>query len=530
MTPVLPQPLAGLMKADAYPHPVGRIELVQTHVSWVLLTGSYAYKIKRPVCFPFIDLRSMERRRDLCKQELLLNRRFAPGLYVEVCPVTLQAGRARIGGGGEIIEHAVKMKQFAREDELYRLLDDGRIAPGELRDFGVALGRIHAGLPVAGPGDVWGEPERTSDVLLANLRESADALAGLHQREAVADLESEMRARLNAARPLMSARKAAGMVRECHGDLHSSNIVRVDGHLVAFDCLEFEPSFRWIDVAEEIAFLFADLRAGGRMAHAYEFLSGYLEETGDYQACRLLPLYAAHRMLVRAKVVALAAAEAGDGAERARLSERSIRHLQQARLELTSRRPLLVLMSGLSGSGKTWLARQLAPRLEAVHLRSDLERKRMAGLPPQSRSGSVIGAGLYAPQVSAQVYERLASSAADILAGGLDVVVDATFLRRAERERFARLAEELAVPALLVLCEAPPAVLRERIERREQEGVDLSEAGLDVLRWQQERIEMPDHEEGLPVIRADTTRTAIVESVLARIQQAGGIGPLQEFL
>ena len=525
MSGALAGDLAGLMTAEAYPHAVGRIELVQTHISWVLLTGEYAYKIKRPVRYAFVDLTSFEQRARLCAEELRLNRRFAPDLYIDVCPVTLRAGVARIGGSGEIIEHAVKMRQFAREEMLDRLLEAGRIEPRELREFGADLARIHADLPVARASDPWGAPERVSTVLLGNLRETGEALARLPARLSVADLQSAMEARLAATASLIASRKAAGKVRECHGDLHSRNVVRFGGRLVAFDCLEFEPAFRWIDVADEIAFLYADLRSEGGAAHAYEFLSGYLAATGDYEACRLIALYAAHRMVVRAKVTALTAADAGDEASRSQLQQQAAAYVQRAREELAERERILVLMSGLSGSGKTWLARRLGPRLEAIHLRSDVERKRLAGLPESGRTGSGIGEGLYSAAASAQVYEHLAQSAAHVLLGGFCAIVDATFLRRSDRTRFAQLAKDLGVPALLVQCEAPPSVLRERIEEREREGTDASEAGMDVLRWQLANAEPVGSDEGLRILRVETTRSDMLEELIREIEAVGDAGP-----
>ncbi len=263
MSARLPEHLAALLAPRAYPHPVGELRLVETHISWVLLTGEFAYKIKRPVCFAFVDLRSRERRTHFCQEELRLNRRFAPELYLEVCAITLQAGEARIGGTGEAIEYAVKMRQFPHDEELDELLVQGRIDPRELAAFGRELALVHSRLPVATPSVPWGDPGAIRAAILKNLEECAQSSAVFAGTSAVRELVPSMGRGLDAASRCMAERRQAGRVRECHGDLHSANIVRLRSRLVAFDCMEFEPAFRWIDVADEVAFLLVDLEARG---------------------------------------------------------------------------------------------------------------------------------------------------------------------------------------------------------------------------------------------------------------------------
>jgi aminoglycoside phosphotransferase family enzyme/predicted kinase len=518
--PTLPPALAGLLRPQAYSHPVRRIEVLETHISRILLTGQFAYKIKRPVSFPFADLRSLERRRELCFEEVRLNSRFAPGLYLGVCPITLEAGQARIGGDGEPIEYAVRMRQFARADELDRLLAREAVRPEELRAFAHWLASTHAQLAAATAAQPWGEPDRVAAAVLDNLRETRAAapaaLEGL-----LRGIERALGEALEANRAVMAARKAACRIRECHGDLHTRNIVRRDGRLIPFDCLEFSEALRWIDVADEIAFLRADLAAEHRPLHAHAFLDGYLEASGDYQACRLLRLYGAHRMLVRGKVTALAMADAAapGAAGRGALEARAASHVREAARLLTPPPPRLVLMSGFAGAGKTWLGQRLAPALDAPQLRSDRERKRLAGLGERDRSGSAPGEALYSRERTEAVYGRLEECAAHCLAGNLSVLVDASFLRRGERVRFARLGAAFAVPVTLVRCTASAQVLRERLGRRAALRSDASEAGLEVLRWQERRAEPIEASEGLTVIEADTTRAQVVSETRARLEE-----------
>ena len=521
MSAGLPGELAGLLDPTAYPHAVSTVHVVETHLSWVFLTGEFAYKLKKPVSFPFVDLRSAERRAFYCAEELRLNRRFAPELYLKVCRVTLARGRARIEGRGKLIDHAVCMRQFRAADELGALLASGGIAPHALDAFGHELARLHGELPQPGDDQAWGRPESVQALLMRNLAECLQAARELGTAEALRSLEAPYAARIEAAASWLARRRAAGRVRECHGDLHAGNLACYGGRLLAFDCIEFEPAFRWIDVAEEIACLYMDLRARRRSAHAQAFIGGYLFEGGDYGASRLLRLYGTHRALVRAKVAALRAAQAAPP-DRAASREEHGRYLEVARELLEARRPHLVLMCGLSGSGKSWLAERLAPALEAVHLRSDVERKRLAGLGAQQRSESALGQGLYSAPLSAATYERLRQCASEALGGGLSVIIDATCQERQQRERLSSLGATCAAIVHVVYCRAPHEVLAARLAAREREAADASEADSQVLALQQRRCEPISAAEHLRVIDIDTARADPVARVLGELRQADG--------
>src|SRR5262249_24143296 len=274
---VLPGHLQALLSPWAYPHPVNAVQLIETHVSWVLLTGEFAYKIKRPVKHSFVDQRSLERRHFLYQGEVRLNRRFAPELCLGVCPITVCANEARIEGSGPAIEHAVRMRQFAREDELDQLLEAGTFEPYELELFGHELAQIHARLPVAPAEEQAHASGALAELVLHNLEEGTRAGRYLGWAADADALESALAALISATARLRSQRLAHGRVRECHGDLHARNIVRYGTRLLAFDCLEFDPALRCIDVADEIAFLLADL-GGATAAAARRGLSQRLPE------------------------------------------------------------------------------------------------------------------------------------------------------------------------------------------------------------------------------------------------------------
>jgi uncharacterized protein len=517
-----PDHLRALLSPRAYPHPARTVDLIETNISWVLLTGKFAYKIKRPVHYSFIDLRSPEQRRSLCHEEVRLNRRFAPELYRGVRAIRRRHGEAHIGGSGRIIEHAVQMRQFPRSQELDALLRARRIEPAALEEFGSELARTHARLPVAHRGQKWGRPAAQVEGIGRNAAECVRAAEALGDTAPLRALQASLGSWVDTARPLLERRFAAGRVRECHGDLHAGNIVRRRARLLPFDCLEFDPALRWIDVADEVSFLLADLDAWERPLHAQAFLGGYLTTSGDYEACLLLPIFRAHRALVRAKVMALFAAADGKARtavnEARRCHERYVRCAQRA---LAAQRPTLVLMSGMSGSGKTWLAKRLAPTLGAIHLRSDIERKRLAGLAPMARSASVVAQGLYAREVTAAVYDRLAEYAVDSLAGGYSTIVDATFGAPEERARFRALAAQLGVPICIVYCHASREVLARRILRRGRRAEDPSEADLEVLSWQETHFAPPAAHEANALLDA----TQLPSKELVRRISATGVSP-----
>jgi len=316
-----------------------------------------------------------------------------------------------------------------------------------------------------------------------------------------------------AAAPWMIERRDQGRVREAHGDLHARNMLRHHNRLVAFDSIDFDPSLRWIDVADEISFLVADLQARGYPVHAHAFLNAYLFSSGDYHACRFLNLYRAHRALVRAKVEALAAAgKESNEVELAR--KRHAAYIKTAREALTARKPMMILMNGVSGSGKTWLAERLAASLGAIHLRSDVERRRLLG----SAAKEDMGAGRYAPEHVSRVYQHLAQCTEDVLSGEYDAIVDATFRDRTERARFREVAKRLGVRLKLVSCHvADEELLLRRIEHRVRAGRDASEADHEVLRFQQEQFEPILAEEKIEVITADTSRDAVVDETLRHL-------------
>lgn len=505
-----------LLDPSAYGHAAGGIRLVETHISWVLLTGEYAYKIKKPLKLPFLDFSSLELRLKACRDELELNRRFAPELYLEVVPVTGDRAAPRLAGPGTPFEYAVKMRQFDPDLQLDRLLAAGSLSAADLQAFGFDLAGLHRALPQAAQGTPWGEPSQVQAQVHDCLRDLLQGAADPAMRDELRVLEMRLQRCYRSLAPLMLLRKQEGRVRECHGDLHLGNLVKSGRGIVPFDCIEFSADLRWIDVMSDAAFLTMDLVQRGHAELAYAFLNAYLEASGDYQGLRLLHYYAAYRALVRAKI-AMIRWLAARRQRRADADECSA-YLRQALDWSGERRPGIILMHGLSGSGKTGVSGQIATELPAIRVRSDVERKRLHGLARQASSGSAPGAGIYTAAVSRQVYSRLAALVRDINGGGETAIVDAAFLDADERDRFSALARELDAPLAILDCTAPLPELERRVTARAQRGDDASEADLRILRHQLEHQSPLSDAERRRTVSVDTTAATAVAAVCEQLR------------
>ncbi len=524
----LPPLIAALKQAAAYPHPVGAVRVAETHISWVLLTGAYAYKIKKSVNLGFVDFSTLEQRRQACLDELRLNRRFAPQLYLDVVPITGTAECPRIGGDSEPFEYAVQMREFPQDAQLDRLLAAGQLDAGDMQALGESIAALHADAPRADAALAYARPAQIRRDAQDNLDALAAGTAG-DPHAAVAALAAWTDAEHRRLAALMAARHDQGFVRELHGDLHLANLVRIDQRILPFDCIEFSAALRWNDTISDLAFLTMDLRRRGHAEFAYPLLNRYLERSGDYAGMRLLRFYEVYRALVRAKI-AMIRRDAASGAARAAAQRELEAYLGLAQARAAGTRAALVLMHGLSGSGKTRLSSGLIGTLPALRVRSDVERKRLHGLDAAQHSGSAPGAGIYTVAASAQTYALLAQAAHAIIAGGETAVVDAAFLRRADRARFRALAQTLGVPLLLVSCSAPPEVLRARLQRRAASGTDASEADLAVLERQLASAEPLDADERARAIEVATTQGVapddLAQRLRARLPVAAGAATL----
>lgn len=487
--------IASLLRPEAYDHPVQELQLLQTHLSWILLTGRIVYKIRKPVDLGFVDFSSVERRHFFSQEELRLNQRLAPELYLGLSAVHGPIDQACFHGSGPVIETAVRMRQFRQEDLLRAVLrrPHGPDLQRPIEELAEALASFHARSPVAGGDLPHGLPEAVTAPALANLTVLIRLLG--EQPRLLAQQQWCQQEGLRLA-PLFLQRRAQGWVRECHGDLHLGNLVLFEGRLLPFDCLEFSPALRWVDVISEMAFLAMDLVRHRRPQLASALLNRWLDRSGDYEGLHGWRWYLAYRAMVRAKVSALQLQDPDLEAAQRRLLRADRRaYLRLAEGARTPSSPVLLITHGVSGSGKSHLARWLAQELGWLHLRSDAERLRLFG-----RWGEPCGplwqGDPYRDEVSAFLYERrLPACCEAALAAGLSLICDATFLLRGQRRRFLELAAAQGARLLILPCGCSEAEARRRIALRQAAGSDPSEADAAVLRHQLQRLEPLDAQE-----------------------------------
>jgi len=511
--------IAGLLSPGAYEHPVGAIELIETHASWVILTGQFAYKIKKPVDLGFLDFSTLAKRRFYCEEEVRLNRRLAPDIYLGVVPVTGSPEAPRLGHGAAI-EYAVKMRQFPPSAQLDQLLDRQELQGRHLDAFAQLIADFHQRVTVAGSGQHYGDPEAVLKPATENFPDLRARLTDPVLAGHVDALENWTNTAFSHLRDDFRQRKRAGFVRECHGDLHLRNLAWVDNRPLAFDCLEFSPDLRWIDVLCEVAFLVMDLQARRQPALAWRFLNQYLEHTGDYAGLPVFPFYLTYRALVRAKIDAIRAGQPDIDDQQKAVAEQECRgYLDLARDYTQPAPPRLILTRGVSASGKTTLTGALLEGLKLIRIRSDVERKRAFGLRADADAHAAFGQGIYSAAASRQTYARLLALAGKVLGAGFSVVIDAAFLRAEQRSPFTALAAARGIDCTILEITAPPATLRERIASRAR---GASDADIDILERQLaswEPLTTDEARYALPVNAGPPVDTAELMNRIRTLQQ-----------
>ena len=474
--------IVALQISRAFDHPVKYIKLIETHISWVLLTGDYAYKIKKPVNFGFLDFSTLEKRQFYCAEELRLNRRFSPDIYLQVVSIRGTSSEPRISDNGPVIEYAVKMREFSQQDLLSNYATSGKLTAAHIDAIADAIAGIHDSATRATAESEFGTAEQVSIWSRENLIHISDTMPADALPRYFDALKNWCLQMDHDYSPVIDARKQNGFVRECHGDLHLRNMALIDGRVTLFDCIEFNPALRWIDTISEVAFIAMDLQARGYPGYCWRFINRYLESSGDYEGSSMLRYYFVYRALVRGKVEALRIEqEYRDSKNISRHFQPAIEFLSLANQWASNRRPGMIVMHGLSGSGKSTIAGQLLETIGAIRIRSDVERKRLFDIRPLQQTGSSPGQGIYSADATEATYRQLRRLAATIIDAGFSVIVDATFLLKAQRDQFIHLADEHSLTAIVIDCEAPENILRERIIKRSKGSDDASEADLEVL-------------------------------------------------
>jgi aminoglycoside phosphotransferase family enzyme/gluconate kinase len=508
-----------LKTSAAFPHPAEAIQVRETHISWVLLTGDFAYKIKKPVDFGFLDYSTLEKRKHFLELEMELNQRLAPELYLEVLPVSGTPEAPRIGDASDPFEYTLKMRQFDDSQLLNALQQRGELKEEHLLQLSSEIADFHEQLAGQRPPDDLG----TADAIWApaqqnfeQIRDLLDDETALKQLKLLEDWSVDTFDRL---KDTFNQRHAQGFIRECHGDLHLGNATLWQGKVVAFDCIEFNPGFRWCDVISDLAFLLMDLEDRGLKQLANITLNHYLEKTGDYEGLQLLCFYKVYRALVRAKINLFRLGQPGlDEEDKAAVIRqyRSYTDLAESYTDFNS--PYLMITYGVSGSGKSTLTENVVRELGGIRIRSDVERKRLFGLAAETNSHAALSEGIYTPEANEKTYQKLTELADQVLRACYPVTLDATNLKRAQRDRLRDVAENLGLPSLIIALKADEATLKRRITKRQQDGEKVAEADLAVLEKQLASRELLNEDELGCTVTVDTDAPAASQTLVKLIR------------
>lgn len=522
--------IEAMLRTGFYPQAVERVEHVQTHISHVFLTGGLAYKVKKPVDMGFLDFGSLERRRHFCLEELRLNRRLAPQIYLAVLAIArTPAGLALApldSPGGEIVEYCLQMVQMEGGRQMDLLLEQGLVDAGQAAELGRLLADFHAQAQGGPAVEFFGRPEQVRLNVEENFRQTEGhqevSVAGARWR-AIRDYSLGF---LDQRRDLLERRVLEGRVRDGHGDLHSGNIVLPsDGPPIVFDCIEFNERFRYQDNAADLAFLAMDLDFHGRPDLTGALVEAYMARSGDQGLGEVLDFYKCYRAVVRAKVAGFMFDDQGeDAAHKFQDIGKARAYFRLAARYAGGEPPyFLVCMMGLMGTGKTYLARELARKLAWLHFSSDILRKQLAGLAPGQRSYDAWGGGLYSAQASEATYQELLEAAEARLAMGDSAVVDASFREERWRRRFLDLAARYGARPLFVEVRASRQVVLERLARRQAAGRSESDGRPELLdrqaaAWEDSGPLLAEH--GL-VVDGGGELEAKLARVLARLGEMG---------
>jgi aminoglycoside phosphotransferase family enzyme/predicted kinase len=468
-----------LQDPACYAHPTRDIRVIETHISIVVLTGAFAYKIKKPVNLGFLDFSTPQRRKYFCEEEVRLNSRYAPDIYLGVVTFSGSPGTPFIRDKGEGFEYAVRMVQFEQGGLLSAMLERGALNITHVRRVASKVAEFHMhGAARCDATAPYGSQARVLSPMLENFRQIRETVPDKDTVRRLADLEHWTRRTGIDVAAHIEQRRKDGFVRECHGDLHLDNIAWIGGHPVLFDGIEFNPYLRFIDTMSEIAFPVMDLQRHGAQNYARVLLNDYLEITGDYDGLRLFKLYSIYRALVRAKIIAIRSQQlAGAVAPPAEFHG----CLELAETHTRDTAPTLLITHGLSGSGKSYVADKLVRDHGLLRLRSDHTRKRLHDLSATASTGSALNEGIYSAQATDATYSRLSRDAETCLQAGFSVVVDAAFLQNRYRAMFRQLASCVGVTFKILDIHAPDDDIHARLESRAHDGGSVSEADHTVV-------------------------------------------------
>ena len=498
--------IQSLLETTPYSHQCDRIELIETHISWILLTGPFAYKIKKPVNFGFLDFTALDARKQYCEAELKLNSRSAPELYIEVLAIGGTAKNPFIDvPDSDAIEYVIKMHQFKTEELFSELDEQHKLEFHHVDELADRVAEFHKHAQPATRESSFGAPDHLIIPAKQNFEQIRERLSEPHHLAQLQHLEEWTMSSFEILSETMNERKALGFVRDCHGDLHLKNITLFRDRVTLFDCIEFNESFRWVDVVSDMAFLVMDLEERGLFHYANRFLSHYLEETGDYAGLKLLAFYKAYRAIVRAKISLFEMEDFRDQPEKLSALWRKYQSyidLAESCSALPNR--FILTMHGVSGTGKSTVALRLVDKLGAIRIRSDVERKRLFQVDPYKHPDKELSRKLYSRESTELTYEKLALLSQHILESGLSVIVDATNLQKWQRDVLQKVADANGVPMVIADCQAAMSVIEAWIHQRENQDEDASDASFDIV---DQQVQHQD-----PLNDEELTKTFVIHS------------------
>lgn len=518
---ITPHILECLQEPFAYPVRTQRVELIQTHVSWLFLTATHVFKVKKPVNFGFLDFSTLDLRRFYCYEELRLNRRLCPDIYEQVIALRETDAGAAFTGDGNVIDYAVMMKRLPADRMLDRLVDSGRISVEEIQIVALEICKFHSNAITSKRISEFGSLEQIQFNWQENFEQTTPFRTSTLPPPVSTNICSYIETFIDSHRALFAERIDNGYIRECDGDIHLGNICLLNSTAYIFDCIEFNERFRYSDTAADIAFLLMDLDFHRRPDLADTALSAYIAGSGDTKCAELITFYKVYRAFVRGKVESLQLQDSGITQEaRIAAEKRAIRYfrLAQGYCLRNSLSPTLFITCGTMGCGKSTLADQLAFELGLVTFNSDAERKRLAGLHPETAVQVSFGSGLYSEEMSQNTYRQLERLAGEQLASGHSVAIDAGFGTVAERAGFARLAASHHAEFIILLVQCGSDEQRQRLRERSSCGVSVSDGRVELLDQQKNIFETPDASEGkLISISTSGTSTQALNSVYERV-------------